>query len=521
MDLEDYGRRLRSAYSDGSRGFRLLTTRTEGRGGHRVLRAYCHSDGYDARVSVELEDTGLLHLEVDLSEYSIPLYARYDWLKGLIELCPRIWYNEEDVYLLASEEESRGDAIDDIGRKFQGVITDSFDLSFVPKEFNQIAADTKAFMVFARAFKDSFPELDPGTSGDLDHLLRHLDELLEVKMRSDEVYWNYRSTVMVERLTILTVLLAILALATAFVAEYVFSGEVSGRDAGIAVVAVVIVSAASMAMIWRRYRPFGKAAEHSDTITREALAKKAEVTEAAARAGSVADQLEMGRMCEGGFGMPPSIENAKRWYGMASGNADAQFNLAVIHEVEASGSRRETDSRNEEQSPEARASYVEAARHYREAIKMGHVMAHNYLGELYKMGWGVEQSYPEAASWYLKAAEMGDVYAMYNLAGLYLEGNGVEQSYSEAARWLAPAAASGDMDAQYDLALLYRDGRVPGKGHSDALELLLTSADRGNADSAHEAGAFYEKGLGTEASAEKAAEFYRFAEELGWDGSGE
>jgi len=226
-------------------------------------------------------------------------------------------------------------------------------------------------------------------------------------------------------------------------------------------------------------------------------------------------------MCEGGFGMPPSIEGAKKWYGMAAGNADAQFNLAVIYEVEASGSRRETDSRNEEQSPEAKASYVEAAKHYREAIRLGHVMAHNYLGELYKMGWGVEQSYSEAARWYLKAAEMGDVYAMYNLAGLYLEGDGVEQSYAEAARWLEPAAASGDMDAQYDLALLYRDGRVPGKGHTDALELLLVSADRGNAESAHEAGAFYEKGLGTEVSPERAAECYRFAEELGWEEPGE
>jgi len=509
IDLDDYNTRLKALCETCScqdinekkcdLRMRTKTTMLE-RNGHKVLRAFCYSDYYEAKINIDLEDTGLLHMVVDLCEISVPIYARINWLKKMIELYPHSWYSDDDVHMLTSTLEERKDAIDDIGKRFYDTITNSFDLSFIPNEFNQITADAKVFMIFSESFTEIFPELDKNIKDDLDHLLTHLQSLLEVKMRSDEVYWNYRSSVLVERLTILTVLLSILSLAVAFVSEYLFGGNAGQPAMDVLVITVVMISVIAIIGITVRYKPLKKSMPHSNTITKEAMHKNVDIIKAAALHGDANAQLELGHMYEGGIGVEPSSEEATVWYRRAAnnGNADAQFNLGVICE----------DKGTEQ-------SYKEAAEWYMKAIKQGHVKAHNYYGELFKMGWGVEMSYEKAGEWYLKAAEMGDVYGQYNLACLYEEGKGVEQSYDEAAKWFTLAAKSGDMDAQYHLAMLYKNGNGVEQSYEESLYWLKKSAEQGMSESVHEIGVFYENGFGLEVSLEKAEECYRIAEELG------
>jgi hypothetical protein len=119
------------------------------------------------------------------------------------------------------------------------------------------------------------------------------------------------------------------------------------------------------------------------------------------------------------------------------GDADAQFNLALLYE---NGVGIPRDARN-------------AIYWYTKAAKQGHVNAQYRLGTIYRYGYGDEVvllDFKRAVYWITKASEQGNVIAQYNLGHMYEYGDGAPQDYKQAFFWYTKAAEKGYYFAEYD-----------------------------------------------------------------------
>lgn len=152
-------------------------------------------------------------------------------------------------------------------------------------------------------------------------------------------------------------------------------------------------------------------------------------------------QMEQTHQAEERLSPAQEFENAE--LEAEAGNADAQFNLALMYDL----------------GTEVEADPSKAALWYRQAAEQGHRYAQRNLAYLYDAGRGVEQDDVQAAHWNRKAAEAGDSGAQNNLGTMYYLGRGVDRDYDTAAYWFHMAAVQGDSGAQFNLGRLYEDGK--------------------------------------------------------------
>ena len=73
----------------------------------------------------------------------------------------------------------------------------------------------------------------------------------------------------------------------------------------------------------------------------------------------------------------------------------------------------------------------------------GNAIAQFNLGVLHDVGRGVRQDYAQAVKWYRLAAAQGHAGAQFNLGGMYFEGSGVAQDYVRAYQWFTLAGVAG------------------------------------------------------------------------------
>ena len=125
------------------------------------------------------------------------------------------------------------------------------------------------------------------------------------------------------------------------------------------------------------------------------------------------------------------------------GNADAQFNLAVLLDA--------GDGVAEDRA--------EAARLYELAAGQGHAGAAFNLGLMHETGEGVAQDMGQAVAWYTQAGEAGDVLAQYKLGLLLSEGGQVPEDPAAAAHWFELAAGQDHAPSMFKLASMYATGR--------------------------------------------------------------
>ena len=132
---------------------------------------------------------------------------------------------------------------------------------------------------------------------------------------------------------------------------------------------------------------------------------------------------------------------ASNWYEKAfdgikklaeQGVSDAQFRLGDMYRV-GKGVERDREK---------------SKKWYKMAAQQGHYRAQFALGYLYK--W-VEQDMQKAFEWYKKAAEQGWAAAQSALGDLYLMGAGVERDTEEGVKWIKKAAEQGNKEAQEKL----------------------------------------------------------------------
>jgi hypothetical protein len=106
------------------------------------------------------------------------------------------------------------------------------------------------------------------------------------------------------------------------------------------------------------------------------------------------------------------------------------------------------------------------------------------IGQLYRLGRGVEKDYTKASQWYEKAAEQWHSAARHNLAVLYEKGLGVPINYAKAVEWYERAANQDYGIAQFNLAVMYSIGQGTRRDLVKAYIWYSIAADRDIDDAA-------------------------------------
>lgn len=164
-------------------------------------------------------------------------------------------------------------------------------------------------------------------------------------------------------------------------------------------------------------------------------------------------------------------------------------------------------------------NYNAALAHFGKAAAAGHAPAQNYLGYMYRHGYGVGQDYAKAIAWYRKAAAQNHAGAMNNIGYMHRHGLGVGQDYAEARGWFRRAAERGDPAGQYNLAQMLADGVGAGADPREAVRWFKAAADQGHARAAMGMAHLYAQGLGVAADPAEAYFWYGVAARSGVEGA--
>ena len=160
--------------------------------------------------------------------------------------------------------------------------------------------------------------------------------------------------------------------------------------------------------------------------------------------------------------------------------------------------------------------YEEAKKIFEKCARKGVSDAMSYLGDIYRLGYGVETDLQEAFTWYLKGAEGGNSHAM-NRAGLcYQYGNGTQKNDEKAFAWYLKGAEVGNPDAMNNVAIYYKNGNGTQKNDEKAFEWYSKSANAGNMYAMSNLAWCYRNGNGVQKNDEKAFELYKKSAEAGF-----
>jgi len=124
--------------------------------------------------------------------------------------------------------------------------------------------------------------------------------------------------------------------------------------------------------------------------------------------------------------------------------------------------------------------YHGALREFRPLANRGDSWAQNYLGIMYKNGYGVQRDAAEAVKWYRKAAEQGNAAAQTNLGVMYEEGLGIGKNYAEAVKWYRKGAMQGNAGGQNNLGTMYQKGRGVSQDDDEAVKWFRKAAEQGD-----------------------------------------
>ena len=250
----------------------------------------------------------------------------------------------------------------------------------------------------------------------------------------------------------------------------------------------------------------------------------------AARAGNADAIYRLGLFYEEGHGVPKSLEEARRRFGIAAkaGHTDAALRIACFLKDGIGGAADATRTKEiyeylEEKGVAKgayllaemyrtgdglRASAALALRHYKTAEKLGSAEARERLAELklsadavYENGCVLENRGDLAAAVeaYRAAAEMGHAGAAYTMGVLVEKTATKPKERKEAFTFYSAAAEGGHIGGVYRLGLCYSRGFGVERSYAAANSLLSIAAKRG------------EKGADAELAALKARKYRRAA----------
>jgi len=204
---------------------------------------------------------------------------------------------------------------------------------------------------------------------------------------------------------------------------------------------------------------------------------------ARAVAGDADAQIRLANRYVHGFTVDKDMEEAKKWYLLASksGTADGYFALGLYYY----GAITPPD-------------YSKALDAYKRAADLGHVVAQLNIGLHYFKGDGVEQDYLIAGKWIKMAADAGEEQALFLLGAMYADALGVKQDYALALKYYEQSVAKGYACAMFNLGNMYLYGEGVKKDEAKATELYRAGVVSNHPPSLCNLGVNYLMGRGVE-----------------------
>lgn len=126
-----------------------------------------------------------------------------------------------------------------------------------------------------------------------------------------------------------------------------------------------------------------------------------------------------------------------------------------------------------------KGNYSKARSEWLPYAALGNPNALYNLGQLYRMGRGVDRDYLKAREYYLRAAEKGHVGAQRNLGTLYYFGRVGKVDHKQALDWLTKAAVNGDARSQLMVGIIHFNGETGKKNNIQAYAWITLAAKGG------------------------------------------
>lgn len=142
----------------------------------------------------------------------------------------------------------------------------------------------------------------------------------------------------------------------------------------------------------------------------------------------------------------------------------------------------------------------------------GHRDSRYELGEMYRLGKGVEKDILLAYQWHKKAALAGHTGSQYALGRILEQGDGVRQNLAKAFEWYSLASKlEGHREAEFAMAQMYFHGRGVSQDYAEAFSLYEKVARKGHLIAQHLLGAMYEEGWAGSKNFVEAYKWYTLA----------
>lgn len=161
--------------------------------------------------------------------------------------------------------------------------------------------------------------------------------------------------------------------------------------------------------------------------------------------------------------------------------------------------------------------YTRALPLFLQAANGGNNNAQNYLGVMYKQGFGTDSDLSMAAVWFQRAVDSGNMYAPSNLGIMYQEGRPFARDYAKAIELYEIGIQRGDPLAMGSLGYAYQVGLGVPVDLEQALSWFREAANLGSSDAMNRVGIYYEYGRTVTADPAEAAKWYRQAVDAGSD----
>lgn len=152
---------------------------------------------------------------------------------------------------------------------------------------------------------------------------------------------------------------------------------------------------------------------------------------------------------------------------------------------------------------------------YQKAAAQGLPQSIFNIGNIYKLGMGVQRDMEKAFQYYMEAADLDYPLALLTVGHCYVNGEGVPADDGKAVWYYKKSAELNNPEAQLQVAISYLNGIGTKMDKKGGIEWLMKSADQGFASAQGCLGNCYLSGDGVEENGEKAFLWYQKAANQG------
>ena len=241
------------------------------------------------------------------------------------------------------------------------------------------------------------------------------------------------------------------------------------------------------------------------------------------------------------FGIEFDNSKEMSWYEVDSFSNLEEWILLLLYAIQNSSTQKEESKNNRQTSNMIKEGidlyvaadkfykseeYSKAMEYFMKASKAGNIKGFRRIGDMYRLGMGVDKDYEKAMEYYLKAGEKGDSESLMIIGNFYLEGIGREINYDKAIEYYLESGVLGNSEAlrrigdvylgdiYFGLGLKYKMTKLFKLDYSKAMEFYLKSEAGGNIEASFQIGLLYE--YGKEKDIKKAIEYYKKSAERGY-----